>query len=512
MSFSVFNKSFFILIAVVIVTYARGFKIVRQKCSQKYNTSSADDQSAAANYRRKHPVLALKGERGFEKIFSKPSSKDVRVDQNMLEENRIQLDKNSSESVVTKTVASADVHNMSNVGSENLPDRNSGSTSEQRDCTNKSTSRTTKPASSQTEKGKKHKQSSPKNFSSESNVNAVTASRSSSIHSIIVTTKRSGESVSGGSRTRSRSSRSRSIRSLSRSSCSRSRSRSSRSDSISKKRLFTNHSNSKHGSQSSSDRIDNKSRHEKRHLKSSGRSDSNNLNLSSRAIVKENYKNSVASRHVNRNQQTLEHRKVPPESTQDRGQRLHSEINRSTHNSNVTKRSTHVDVSRSRSNSSRHSMYSYPRSCSSLSRSRDSPSNSCSELRSGAHRKSEAECKVNRLLKLMEKCDQRQIEQDRRLNRLEVTMSKMFIMMGDLSNANNSQVQHRDVQMMSTRQTDIESEDEIDEFDTPKLPVRHLDELHTIHKDLKDKRYRNFLVSDCVLFSLLLFTLNLQQA
>lgn len=509
MSFGVFNKSFFfILIAVVIVTYARGFKIVREKCSQKYNTSSADDQSAAANYRRKHPVLALKGERGFEKIFSKPSSKDVTVDQNMLEEIGIQLDKNSSESVVTNAVASADVHNMSNVGSKNLPERNSGSTFfEQRDCANKSTSRTTKPVSSQTEKGKKpqHKQSSSNNFSSENNVNAETVSRSSSIHSLNKTTKRSGESVSGRSRTRSRSSRSRSIRSLSRSSCLRSRSISLRtlsrsSDSISEKRLFTNHSNSKHGSQSSSDRIElNKSRHEKRPLKSNGRSDSNNLSLSSRAIVKENNKSSVASRHVDRSQQTLEHRKVPLEST--RGQRLHSEINRSTHNSNVTKRSTHVAVSRSRSNSSIHSMYSNPRSCSSRSRSRDSPLNS----RSGAHRKSEAECKLKRLLKLMEKCDQRQIEQDRRLNRFEVTMNKMFIMMGDLTNANNSQVQHRDVQMMSTREIDIESEDEIDEFDAPKLPVRHLDELYTLHKDLKDKRYRNFLVSDCVLLCLLLY-------
>lgn len=42
------------------MTYNSGFKVVREKCSQKYNTSSADEHITAASYRREHPVFALR--------------------------------------------------------------------------------------------------------------------------------------------------------------------------------------------------------------------------------------------------------------------------------------------------------------------------------------------------------------------------------------------------------------------------------------------------------------------
>lgn len=54
-------------------TYNSGFKIVREKCSQKYNTSSAEEQITAATYRREHPVLAMTANDGnIEHIFAEP--------------------------------------------------------------------------------------------------------------------------------------------------------------------------------------------------------------------------------------------------------------------------------------------------------------------------------------------------------------------------------------------------------------------------------------------------------
>ncbi|KAJ6647737.1 hypothetical protein Bhyg_02960 [Pseudolycoriella hygida] len=47
-----------------------GFDVVKQKCEEKFNTSSADEQQEASNFRRKHPVLAKEAET-FENVFDK---------------------------------------------------------------------------------------------------------------------------------------------------------------------------------------------------------------------------------------------------------------------------------------------------------------------------------------------------------------------------------------------------------------------------------------------------------
>lgn len=49
---------------------------MRDKCSQSFNTSSAEDQIKASSFRRNHPVLALQ-QRSFEQVFSKRISKNM---------------------------------------------------------------------------------------------------------------------------------------------------------------------------------------------------------------------------------------------------------------------------------------------------------------------------------------------------------------------------------------------------------------------------------------------------
>lgn len=99
-------------------------------------------------------------------------------------------------------------------------------------------------------------------------------------------------------------------------------------------------------------------------------------------------------------------------------------------------------------------------------------------------------------MKFMKKSDQRQTEHERRLNRMEVTINKTFIMVGDLTNTNNLRVPHNG---SSNRQIDMESEAEIDEFDVPKLPILKLNELDSLQKELKNRRFRRFLVNIAVL-------------
>lgn len=145
---------------------------------------------------------------------------------------------------------------------------------------------------------------------------------------------------------------------------------------------------------------------------------------------------------------------------------------------------------RSRSNStSRQSRHSNPRSRS-RSSLRDGParSNSCElDPRSQPQRDS-LRSKFERLLNLMENCHQRQTEQERRFNRMEVTMNKTLIMVGDLINSKNSHVQHDD---SNNRPMNTESEgDDFDEFDVPKFPILNL------QNDLKNRRYKRFLVSN----------------
>lgn len=58
-------------------TYSIGSSIVRDKVSQQYNTSSADEHLLAAQFRREHPGLISSGEKCFESIFG--SSKENKV-------------------------------------------------------------------------------------------------------------------------------------------------------------------------------------------------------------------------------------------------------------------------------------------------------------------------------------------------------------------------------------------------------------------------------------------------
>lgn len=58
-----------------LVTYSAGWIIVREKCSQNYNTSSAEECQAQAIFRRQHPVLASENAGSFEHMFAKKQQK-----------------------------------------------------------------------------------------------------------------------------------------------------------------------------------------------------------------------------------------------------------------------------------------------------------------------------------------------------------------------------------------------------------------------------------------------------
>lgn len=59
------------------MTNSEGFKIVKEKCSQEFNTSSADEHLQIAKFRHEHPGLASQG---IEHVFSNPSSSTATVD------------------------------------------------------------------------------------------------------------------------------------------------------------------------------------------------------------------------------------------------------------------------------------------------------------------------------------------------------------------------------------------------------------------------------------------------
>lgn len=56
------------------VTYSCGRALVREKCSQKYNTSSADEHLSAAKFRRQHPGLSSRNYTSFEDLFTTKQS------------------------------------------------------------------------------------------------------------------------------------------------------------------------------------------------------------------------------------------------------------------------------------------------------------------------------------------------------------------------------------------------------------------------------------------------------
>lgn len=61
-------------------TYSIASGIVREKCAQRYNTSSADDYLEAVKYRREHPGLIHKGEKCFENLFQNAKSAEMKRD------------------------------------------------------------------------------------------------------------------------------------------------------------------------------------------------------------------------------------------------------------------------------------------------------------------------------------------------------------------------------------------------------------------------------------------------
>lgn len=81
------------------------------------------------------------------------------------------------------------------------------------------------------------------------------------------------------------------------------------------------------------------------------------------------------------------------------------------------------------------------------------------------------------------------------MNRIEVSINKTFIMVGDMTNAHNLHVQpHR----LINRQMEIQSDAEMDgseRFDVPKFPLLEVNELLTLQKQLRNRRFKRFLVS-----------------
>lgn len=107
---------------------------------------------------------------------------------------------------------------------------------------------------------------------------------------------------------------------------------------------------------------------------------------------------------------------------------------------------------------------------------------------------------VREIKKIVTKNDRRFVESDRRLTRLEVTANKTFIVLGDLSNEMN-------VRMLLGNTLQRE-EKPPKGFRTPKLPIKRINELCIVDKDLGNQGFFNYLVSNVSLrFIVRLFTI-----
>ncbi len=99
---------------------------------------------------------------------------------------------------------------------------------------------------------------------------------------------------------------------------------------------------------------------------------------------------------------------------------------------------------------------------------------------------------VRELKKIVIKNERRFVESDRRLTRLEVTVNKSFIVLGDLSNAINARMALAPLQRESKPPNG---------FRVPKLPVKRLRDLIAINKDFQNDDVFNFMVS-CSIYSI----------
>lgn len=95
---------------------------------------------------------------------------------------------------------------------------------------------------------------------------------------------------------------------------------------------------------------------------------------------------------------------------------------------------------------------------------------------------------MNKLANTVNKNNRRYIENDRRLTRMEVTVNKMFVMLGDLTNSINARMSL--VGNLLTREVKLPRG-----FHMPRLPIKSLEELTIINRDFKDKEFFNILVS-----------------
>lgn len=396
--------------------------------------------------------------KSFERVFSRQGPKNVTVDvdQDVSEGNEIQSgqpDKSTEEPVAKNVDTSTSIGRKSTqISSPTANYKRAGKNNASPMCSPKTASGHTainnKPQQNQEQNNEKR--SSPKNM-------ITSVSKNNSSRSIDVTS-RSRSNSGDSSSDRSYSSSGRSEHSKSPNSRSKhSRSRRSRSSccrsSCSRSSCYRRSSSRRSSSRSSRSRR-------------------------SRSLSHAN------SRLSERNEEGVSRSRTLIGSSQSTSRKLNFELRRSGHSPSVEK----ISSRRSRCSNprSRHSnSHSVSRSCPSRTSFRGSPyrgSEAIKDLRSDVHH----------LIKLMEKSCQYQIEQERRMNRIEVTINKTLIKVGDLTNTNNPQVQPNG---FNNNQNDAESEAELDEFEVSKLPIRDVNELLELQKKLKNRRFRRFLVS-----------------
>lgn len=94
---------------------------------------------------------------------------------------------------------------------------------------------------------------------------------------------------------------------------------------------------------------------------------------------------------------------------------------------------------------------------------------------------------VNQLANTVNKNNRRFIENDRRLTRMEVTVNKTFVMLGDLTNAINTRMSFvGNYGNALTREVKLSRG-----FHMPRLPIERFKELTIINRDFKNKEFFN---------------------
>lgn len=484
----------------IVATYSIGAGIVREKVSQHYNTSSADEHLQAAQFRREHPGLINNGEKCFENVFAAAKAAPV------VEKSQVKVVSQKKQETLTDTG-----NNQRGCNKDKRSCSPSLANSKSRSHSNSNSNR----SQALSYRLQSDKSSNPRNNSSENNF----------------------QSRNNNSRPSSNHSQSRSYRSRSRSNnsirYSRSKSRSYRSQSGSNKpQSSRNHSDSSRKSLSiirscskfSSSSVrrtyrDDSSRSQSslranNHLNSkrSYRSRSRTCSRSSRSCFSNlRTRQHIAPRHLKgsnhgttkidhkemekpQRRDTYPHRETLSAKKRDRqpskdsrennssvsprtrnrirveaSYRLHQQ-QRLSNRSNVFRNIRPVSSSRSLSRQTDHQRH----------RTNDDSQEMLPLLKTLVE-------EVKEIRKIVNRNDRRFVENDRRLTRLEVTANKTIIVLGDVSNAINARMSlgnllPREIQLPRG-------------FHKPKLPINALKELVIINKDFKNDEFFNFLVS-----------------